>query len=141
MKWKKISSMALFTVAITLGASVNIFAAGSVEWSILKTLQLEATPIDVAITPDGRRIFVLTDQGEVLIYPSTGKMEAKIDVGQHVDQIKSGPRGSTLILTSGKNKTVQVITLDFIQKINTTGAPFKGAEDAAVVIAVFDDFQ
>ena len=141
MKWKKISSMALFTVAITLGASVNIFAAGSVEWSILKTLQLEATPIDVAITPDGRRIFVLTDQGEVLIYPSTGKMEAKIDVGQHVDQIKSGPRGSTLILTSGKNKTVQVITLDFIQKINTTGAPFKGPEDAAVVIAVFDDFQ
>ena len=133
--------MALFTVVIILGASVNIFAAGSVEWSILKTLQLEATPIDVAITPDGRRIFVLTDQGEVLIYPSTGKMEAKIDVGQHVDQIKSGPRGSTLILTSGKNKTVQVITLDFIQKINTTGAPFKGPEDAAVVIAVFDDFQ
>ena len=133
--------MALFTVVIILGASVNIFAAGSVEWSILKTLQLEATPIDVAITPDGRRIFVLTDQGEVLIYPSTGKMEAKIDVGQHVDQIKLGPRGSTLILKSGKNKTVQVITLDFIQKINTTGAPFKGAEDAAVVIAVFDDFQ
>ena len=133
--------MALFTVVIILGASVNILAAGSVEWSILKTLQLEATPIDVAITPDGRRIFVLTDQGEVLIYPSTGKMEAKIDVGQHVDQIKSGPRGSTLILTSGQNKTVQVITLDFIQKINVSGAPFKGAEDAAVVIAVFDDFQ
>jgi DNA-binding beta-propeller fold protein YncE len=120
---------------------VNILAAGSVEWSILKTLQLEATPIDVAITPDGRRIFVLTDQGEVVIYPSTGKMEAKIDVGQHVDQIKSGPRGSTLILTSAQNKTVQVITLDFIQKINVSGAPFKGAEDAAVVIAVFDDFQ
>jgi DNA-binding beta-propeller fold protein YncE len=133
--------MALFTVVIILGASVNILAAGSVEWSILKTLQLEATPIDVAITPDGRRIFVLTDQGEVVIYPSTGKMEAKIDVGQHVDQIKSGPRGSTLILTSAQNKTVQVITLDFIQKINVSGAPFKGAEDAAVVIAVFDDFQ
>jgi DNA-binding beta-propeller fold protein YncE len=141
MKWKKIRTMALFTVVIILGASVNILAAGSVEWSILKTLQLEATPIDVAITPDGRRIFVLTDQGEVVIYPSTGKMEAKIDVGQHVDQIKSGPRGSTLILTSAQNKTVQVITLDFIQKINVSGAPFKGAEDAAVVIAVFDDFQ
>ncbi len=53
----------------------------------------------------------------------------------------SGPRGSTLILKSGKNKTVQIVTLDFIQKINVSGAPFKGAEDAAVVIAVFDDFQ
>jgi DNA-binding beta-propeller fold protein YncE len=141
MKWKKIRSIALFTLVIVLGAAVNSFAAGSVEWSILKTLQLDATPIDVALSPDGRRIFVLTEQGEVVIYSSAAKVEAKIDVGQHVDQIKLGPRGSTLILKSGENKTVQIITLDFIQKINTAGAPFKGAEDAAVVIAVFDDFQ
>jgi hypothetical protein len=141
MKWKKIRSIVLFTLAIVLGAAVNSFAAGSVEWNILKTLQLEATPTDVAITPDGRRIFVLTEQGEVVIYSSAGKVEAKIDVGQHVDQIKLGPRGSTIILKSGQNKTVQIVTLDFIQKINTAGAPFKGAEDAAVVIAVFDDFQ
>lgn len=128
-------------MVIVVGAAVNIFAAGNVEWNILKTLQLEATPIDVAITPDGRRIFVLTDQGEVVIYSSTGKMEAKIDVGQHVDQLKSGPKGTSLILSSGGNKTVQIVALDFIQKINVSGAPFKGPEDAAMVIAVFDDFQ
>ncbi len=128
-------------MVIVVGAAVNIFAAGNVEWNILKTLQLEATPIDVAITPDGRRIFVLTDQGEVVIYSSTGKMEAKIDVGQHVDQLKLGPKGTSLILSSGRNKTVQIVTLDFIQKINVSGAPFKGPEDAAMVIAVFDDFQ
>ena len=128
-------------MVIVVGAAVNIFAAGNVEWNILKTLQLEATPIDVAITPDGRRIFVLTDQGEVVIYSSTGKMEAKIDVGQHVDQLKLGPKGTSLILSSGRNKTVQIVALDFIQKINVSGAPFKGPEDAAMVIAVFDDFQ
>ncbi len=133
--------MALFTMVIVVGAAVNIFAAGNVEWNVYKTLQLDATPIDVAITPDGRRIFVLTDQGEVVIYSSTGKIEAKIDVGQHVDQLKLGPKGASLILSGGKNKTVQIVTLDFIQKINVSGAPFKGPEDAAVVIAVFDDFQ
>jgi DNA-binding beta-propeller fold protein YncE len=141
MKWKKIRTMVLFTMVIVVGAAVNIFAAGNVEWNILKTLQLEATPIDVAITPDGRRIFVLTDQGEVVIYSATGKMEAKIDVGQHVDQLKLGPKGTALILSSGGNKTVQIVALDFIQKINVSGAPFKGPEDAAIVIAVFDDFQ
>jgi hypothetical protein len=141
MKWKKIRTMVLFTMVIVVGAAVNIFAAGNVEWNILKTLQLEATPIDVAITPDGRRIFVLTDQGEVVIYSATGKMEAKIDVGQHVDQLKLGPKGTSLILSSGGNKTVQIVALDFIQKINVSGAPFKGPEDAAIVIAVFDDFQ
>ena len=141
MENKKIKLIALFAVVVFLGAAANTFAASEVEWNVLKTLQLEATPIDVALSPDGRRIFVLTAQGEVVIYSSAAKVEAKIEVGRHVDQIKLGPRGSTLILTSGQNKTVQVVSLDFIQKINTAGAPFKGAEDAAVVIAVFDDFQ
>jgi len=141
MKWEKIRSIALFSLVIVLGAALNSLAAGSVEWNILKTLQLEATPIDVALSPDGRRIFVLTEQGEVVIYSSAAKVEAKIEVGRHVDQLKLGPRGDTLILTSGENKTVQIVSLDFIQKINVSGAPFKGAENAAVVIALFDDFQ
>jgi hypothetical protein len=39
------------------------------------------------------------------------------------------------------NKTVEIVTIDFIQNINVSGSPFKGPEDAAVVIAVFDDFE
>ncbi len=132
--------MALFLV-IVLGAFSNLQASENVEWSVYQTLQVDATPIDVALSPDGRKIFVLTDKGEVLIYSRNTQPEARINVGKHVDQIKSGPRGDTLILSSGKNKTVQVIGIDFIQKINTSGSPFKGPADARVVIAVFDDFQ
>ena len=131
----------LLTAAIVLGAFTNSSASDNVEWNIYKTLQLDATPIDVSLSADGRWIFVLTDQGEVFIYSSNKKMEGKINVGQHVDQIKSGPRGDTLIITSSRNKTVQVVSLDFFQKINVSGSPFKGPEDAAVVIAVFDDFE
>jgi ABC-type uncharacterized transport system permease subunit len=141
MKPEKIKLSLLITIAIVLGAFTNGLASDNVEWNVYKTMKLDATPIDVVLTADGRRIFVLTDQGEVLIYSSTNKMEAKIDVGKHVDQIKLGPRGETLILRSGKNKTVELVTLDFIQKINITGSPFKGPQDAPVVIAVFDDFQ
>ena len=141
MKREKIKLVLLLTMAIVMGVLTSSFASDNVEWNVYKTLQLDATPIDVALTLDGRRIFVLTDQGEVLIYSSTNKMEAKIDVGKNVDQIKLGPKGETLILRSSKNKTVELVTLDFIQKINVSGAPFKGPEDAPVVIAVFDDFQ
>jgi len=141
MKLEKINLVLPLTIAIVLGAFTNSFASDNVEWNVYKTMQLDQTPIDVALTADGRRIFVLTEQGEVLIYSSTNKMEAKIDVGKHVDQIKLGPGGETLILRSGKNKTVELVTLDFIQKINITGSPFKGPQDAPVVIAVFDDFQ
>ncbi|MBW2436824.1 MAG: hypothetical protein JRF29_06070 [Deltaproteobacteria bacterium] len=141
MKTEHIHLILLLTVAVVLGAFTNSYASDNVEWNIFKTLQLDATPIDVSVSSDGRWIFVLTDQGEVLIYSSSKKMEGKIHVGQHVDQIKSGPRGDTLIITSSQNKTVQVVSLDFFQKIDVSGAPFKGPEDAAVVIAVFDDFE
>ena len=141
MKSEKIRLIIVLTMAIVLGAFTNSFASDNVEWDVYKTLKLEESPIDVAVTPDGRRIFVLTDQGKVVIYSSAGKIEAQIDVGQHVDQLKLGPRGDSLILSSGKNKTVEIVTIDFIQKINVSGSPFKGPEDAAVVIAVFDDFE
>jgi len=141
MKRDHIHLVLLITMAIVLGAFTGGLASGNVEWNVYKTLQLEETPIDVAVSPDGRRIFVLTDRGEVVIYSSVGKIEAKIDVGQHVNQLKLGPKGDSLILSSGKNKTVEIVTLDFIQKINVSGSPFKGPEDAAVVIAVFDDFE
>jgi hypothetical protein len=52
-----------------------------------------------------------------------------------------GPGGDSLILNSNKNKTVQIIVLDFIQNINIFGSPYKGSDDAPVVVAVFDDFQ
>ena len=141
MKPEKIKLILLLTMAIVMGAFTNSFASDNVEWNVYKTLQLEESPIDVALSPDGRRIFVLNDQGEIVIYSSAGKIEAKIDVGKHVDQLKLGPRGDSLILSSGKNKTVEIVIIDFIQNINVSGSPFKGPADAPVVIAVFDDFQ
>ena len=141
MTCKTMKLITLFSIAMILGAAVNGFAAGPVEWSILKTLQLEQTPIDVAVAPDGRRMFVLTEPGEIVIYSSTTQVEGKIDVGSHVDSINLGPGGNTLILSSSANKTVEIINFDFIQEINVSGAPWKGPADAPVVIAVFDDFQ
>jgi DNA-binding beta-propeller fold protein YncE len=141
MQFKDKKIIALLTVLILLGSITMSYAAASVEWNVQKTLQLESAPIDVALSPDGKRIFVLNDQGQILIYSSAGSFLNKVDVGRQFDHIKVGPRGDQLILNSRKTKSVQVITLDFIQNINVSGSPFKGSEDAAVVIATFDDFE
>ena len=131
----------VYILLIVPGAFAGALAADNLEWDVFQTLNLDAPPIDVAITNDGRKLFILTDQGEILVYSRSTKPDSKINVGKHVDRIKLGPRGDTLILSSGKNKTVQMVNIDFIQTINTAGSPFKGSEDAPVVIAVFDDFQ
>jgi hypothetical protein len=141
MKLKNIKTIAQLIIVVVMGSITMSYAAGSVEWNVLKTMQLETAPIDVALSLDGKWIFVLTEQGQILIYSSGGPLKDKIDVGNHFDHIKVGPRGEHLLLNSNQNKSVQLIKLDFIQNINVSGSPFKGREDAIVVVAVFDDFE
>jgi hypothetical protein len=126
---------------MVLGAFACGAASDTVEWEVYKTLQLDATPLDMLITPDGRRIFVLTNQGEILVYSSTTNIEATLKVGKNVDQMELGPGDDTLLLRSSKDRTIQIVALDFIQNVNISGSPFKGPENAPIVIAAFDDFQ
>jgi DNA-binding beta-propeller fold protein YncE len=113
----------------------------TVEWEILNTLQLDAPPVDVAISPDGKSVFVLTNDSRIHIYALDGRLKDKIDVDKQIDQIKLGPKGALLFVTSRKSKTVKVIRLDFINKINIVGSPYKGLQNAPIVLAEFSDFE
>ena len=112
-----------------------------VEWDVQRTFRLEKPPLDVAVSVKGTRIFVLTEQGRILVYLSDGTLQDEIAVGNHVDGIHAGPREDILLVTSRKNKTVEYITIDFIQDIDISGSPFKGPSEAPVVIAFFNDYQ
>ncbi|MBW2671058.1 MAG: hypothetical protein JRD87_14500 [Deltaproteobacteria bacterium] len=119
--------------------TMMVFSAESfarVEWDVQQKLKMDTPPVDVAVSTDGKWIFVLNDSGTILIYSSNGKLEDKISVGSHVDQIRVGPKDNLLLLSSRKNKTVELLTIDFINKINISGSPFKGSADAPVVVAV-----
>jgi hypothetical protein len=117
-----------------------LFGTGraEVEWGLLHTYTIEETPLDVAVSP--KWLFVLTDQGQVLIYAPNGQLMGKIPVGKTVDRIGTAMRDDVLFLSSSNDKTIKLLSLNFIQKISTLG-PFKGAVNAPVVIAVFSDFQ
>jgi DNA-binding beta-propeller fold protein YncE len=138
-----ISTFAKFCLApvflTVLTAASWVLAA--VEVSHQKTLKTEGVPVDVAVSQDGNLTFVLTDSGSVLIYDQMGNLTDTVEVGPYVDQIDIGPRGERLFVTSRKNKTVEIMTLDFIHEINTLGSPTKGPPEAPMVIAVFSDFQ
>jgi WD40 repeat protein len=169
-----------FMVSLVLALSISVGSA-AVEWKILHTLKLDAPPLDVAIFPngkfvfilthdssvriyelngrprnefkvvkpainfaiadDGRSVFVLSHNGSIQMYGLDGRLRNKIEVGKHIDQIELGPRGGHLFATNRQNQTVEVIALDFIQKISIQGSPFKGPENAPVVIAEFSDFE
>jgi DNA-binding beta-propeller fold protein YncE len=133
-KWFLILEFLLFLIV-----SPQVFA--TIEWSIQNSVETDSIPIDVAVSPDGRSVFVLTEDGKILIYNRFGKLTDSIEVGMHVDQIRIGPRGERIFASSRKNKTIEIIAFDFIHKINIEGSPAKGPDDSPVIIAVFSDFQ
>jgi len=114
------------------------YSHAELEWDVWNTFEIEETPLDVAAT--AKLLFVLTDRGQVLIYLPNGKLMAKIPVGKSIDRIDTLPGGNALFLSSRIDKKIKILSLDFVQPINTLG-PFKGAAEAPVVIAVFSDFQ
>jgi DNA-binding beta-propeller fold protein YncE len=130
----------LWIIMLLLLAS-GAMGSPTVEWEVLNTLKLKAPPLDVAISPDGKTVFVLTHEGNIHIYEVNGRLTDRIEVGEKIDQIKLGPKGAHLFATSRQNKTVKVIALDFIKQISTKGSPYKGVQDAPIVIADFSDFE
>ena len=130
-----------FLLSLSFIFAVFVHGHAEVEWNLHRTFKTQKAPLDVDVSINGRWVFVLTEQGEILIYSSNGRLKDTIHVGDTIDEIKAGPREDILFLSSRKDSTVQLITLDFIQNINVSGSPFKGPADAPIAIAVFSDFQ
>ncbi len=133
--------VALFLMVLVFLLTGFDESLATVEWDVRQTLKIEKSLRDAVMSGNGKLIYVLTDEGEVLNYAPNGRLRGRISVGDSIDGIKAGPREDILLLTSRKDSTVQIITLDFIYNINIKGSPFKGPADAPVVIATFNDFQ
>jgi len=136
MKYAAFGFLSLF-----IGLGVSASSHAEVEMTVARTLTLEETPVDTTLSAGGKYIFVLTKNGKVLVYSLDGKLSGTIPVDEFVDSIKAGPREEILFLVSSKKKTVNLAVLDFVQEINVSGSPFKGAANAPVTIVLFTDFQ
>lgn len=111
------------------------------EWKIVKDLDLKTTPLDIAPSLDGKWLYILTP-GEILLYSfSAGAITDRIPVDKAFDRISSLPRQDTIVMASSAKKSVQVVLLEPVYKIDVTGSPFRGPQDAPVTLVVFDDYQ
>ena len=111
------------------------------EWKVIKDLDLNATPLDVTPSADGKWLFILTP-GEILVYSfPEGRITDRIPVDKDFDRIASLPRADMVTISSSTKKTLQIIHLETVYKIDVMGSPFKGPQDAMVTIAVFTDYQ
>jgi len=133
-----------FSYAIYLAVLIFCFSSlawAEVEKSVSKTLKLESKPIDIAVSGDGKITFILVEGGKVLIYDSGGTLKDSVEVSKTVASIGSSQSGDFLLLADSNANTLVVLKLDYVVDIDVSSLPFKGPENAPVVIAVFSDYQ
>jgi hypothetical protein len=117
------------------------FSGAAVESEVLKSLSLEAAPLDVAVSADGRWTFVLLPKGEIQVYSASGELQGGLRVGEGAERIAPSPQGDRLFVTSRSPQELSIVGVDFVYPIDVTGSPFKGPAGAPVVVAVYSDFQ
>ena len=136
--------MKLLVLAFLFVAGWTFFpqiVQADLEWRIIKDLDLKTTPLDVAPSADGKWLLILTP-GEILVYSfPEGKITDRIPVDKDFDRIASLPRADMFTIASSTKKALQIILFEAVYKIDVTGLPFKGPQDASVTIIVFDDYQ
>lgn len=122
-------------------ATTNTAPPSKIDWSVDKTWDLPAKPLDIGYSLDGKRVFILTDQQTVLVYDNLGELTGSIPVDKGVSAIDIAPRGEKLFLINQSTKAFSDLTIDFISDINTEGSPFRGLAKATVTIVLFTDFE
>jgi len=131
----------IFLLLIISCVLVPQFIYAEIDTTLIKQTNLDVQPLDVAASIDGKTIYVLA-RGEILVYSvDEGKVSNRIPVDNDFDKLTYAARNNALILTSSSSKTLKIIQVDYIYKIAIDGLPFKGPADAAVTIAVFNDYQ
>lgn len=130
--------IAALALAVVLATAASVPA--EVEWKVLQRFRLEAPPLDATVSPSGKYLYMLTEKGELQVYEN-GALTETISVGPEVSAIRTGPDDTLLFLLNSAQQSVDVVQLNFVQKIDVTDAPFKGKAEAPVALVVFSDFQ
>ena len=116
-------------------------ARGEVEWTSLGTASLGKKPLDVATDAAGKTLFVLVP-GEVLVYSADGRtLLGRVPVDAGVSRIAAAPRGDKIYLTDQKSRSVRVVRVDRVVRIEVDDSPFRGPARAPVTVVVFSDYQ
>ena len=114
---------------------------GSTDWTLKKQFQVEDTPLDMTTSPDGKTIFFLLP-GKILFYSvAENRVVDFVQVDKKMDGLTFSAKENLFILVNSKEKLVKIYKLESTARIDLTGSPIRGVENAPVTIAVYSDFQ
>ena len=121
--------------------SIATLCHADVDLKIKSELDFEKPPVDITFSRDGQWLYMLFQDGDLMIYTNQGEMKGKVEVGPGFDKIEPGPFEDEIYLLNRKTRKIKIIEATPSRGIDISASPFKGAADAPVVIVEYTDFQ
>lgn len=137
-----------FSTVLAAAAFSTAFAAiptegmnQKIEWSTNANWEIEAEPLRMVHSLDGKKVFVLGADQKVHVFTAEGSLLGSITVDEGVTDIDIAPYGETLYLVNSNTKTFTSLSVSQIADLDVGTSPFKGPENAPITIIVFTDFE
>jgi protein-disulfide isomerase len=134
---RKIRSITIAAMLVTMVWALPTMAAMQVEGS--QSLHLPKAALDVAVTQDGGKVFVLLKGGEVQLLAPGGELLERFSVAAEAEQMTVSPEGDRLYLTVGQE--LRIVEIATLQELPVLNSPSRGPVDAPVTMTIFSDFQ
>lgn len=130
-----------FLLVLLLVIAVWQPCAAEVDLEVLKQIDLEGAPLDMAVSQDGRWIYVLTDDARLEVYSHAGTRRATVPVPAGSQRIAGSPEEDVLLVANPANRTLQVVRVNLEYSFTSAQSPSKGPPEAPVTLVLFTDFE
>lgn len=117
----------------------NGWAAPPLQVEVGAAMTLPKAAVDVAVSGDGARVFVLQKGGEVQILSAQGEPLDRFNLGFEAERLALSPEGEQLFVTAGTE--LRIVEIAAVQPLPVLNSPVKGNVQAPVTLTVFSDFQ
>lgn len=112
-----------------------------IEWSVLKNINLDDTPRDIALSREGTTAYILCSKSVQVYSIPENKVTSVIPLTEEFSQLALSPDDGQLFLTKAAGNQLSVIQISQVYDIPRGTSPVIGKAAAPVTIYAFLDYQ
>jgi len=114
---------------------------GATEWEVVNDLAIQETPLDIALSSDGKKVYVLAEKSILIYSHENNVITETIPLDGSYTRITASPDGEFVYLTDKSGKKISVIQLTAVYRLPVDNSPIIGKKDAPVSLVAFLDYQ
>lgn len=117
------------------------YASARIEWELLRQINLNDIPYDIALSRDGSTAYILCSKSILIYTVGENKITDTIPITGQFSHIALSEDGETLFLTDNDTKRLSLIRVVNVFDIDAGSSQVIGKRDAPVSVVAFFDYQ